>query len=285
MPRNGSGTYSPPANTIYPAVSGTAISSTDHNTMLSDVASEITNSLPRDGQAPPTSNLPMGGYKHTGVANASAATEYAAYGQVVPKTGGTYTGGVSLDYTNPILTLDKDASTNQCRIDFKTNGLTRWALVGSNTTAESGSNAGSDFGLDRYDDAGAFLTTAFKVTRSNGNFDITGGSGKLLLGGHISRADLTIGNNVTGNHAYTGVAHGGTRAPDIVLPYAIMLVASYGYAIGDKTNWNSGTTVRADSTNVYVLQNGTPLILNASSGAATTPAASDFSIHAVCIWL
>ena len=47
MPRNGSGTYSIP-NTFN---SGTTISSSAVNANSSDIASEITNSLPRDGQA------------------------------------------------------------------------------------------------------------------------------------------------------------------------------------------------------------------------------------------
>ena len=41
-----------------------------------------------------TGNLPMGGYKHTGVANASARTDYAAYGQV-QDSGSQYLTGVA----------------------------------------------------------------------------------------------------------------------------------------------------------------------------------------------
>src|ERR1700753_473446 len=48
MPRNGSGTYSLPQP---PFVSGTVISSAAMNSDLSDIASALTGSLPRDGQA------------------------------------------------------------------------------------------------------------------------------------------------------------------------------------------------------------------------------------------
>jgi len=48
MPRNGSGTYSLPAGN--PVVSGTTISSTVHNNTMTDIGSEITNSLDKDGQ-------------------------------------------------------------------------------------------------------------------------------------------------------------------------------------------------------------------------------------------
>jgi len=53
MPRNGSGTYSVP-NTF---TAGTQISSSAVNSNLSDIGSEITGSLPRDGQAGMTGQL------------------------------------------------------------------------------------------------------------------------------------------------------------------------------------------------------------------------------------
>lgn len=55
MARNGSGTYYLP--TGNPVVTNTVIESTWANSTMSDVASEITNSLPRDGQAPMTAVL------------------------------------------------------------------------------------------------------------------------------------------------------------------------------------------------------------------------------------
>jgi hypothetical protein len=48
MSRNSSGTYSPPAG--QPAVSGTAISSTAHNALVSDLSTEVTDSLSRSGK-------------------------------------------------------------------------------------------------------------------------------------------------------------------------------------------------------------------------------------------
>ena len=80
MPRNGLGTYSLPAG--QPVVSGTTISSSTFNTLTSDLATALTQSLCIDGQAVPTANLPMGGYKLTGLANGSASADSATYGQV-----------------------------------------------------------------------------------------------------------------------------------------------------------------------------------------------------------
>ena len=39
------------------------------------------NCLTRDGQGQPTANLPMAGFRHPGVANGVARTDYAALGQ------------------------------------------------------------------------------------------------------------------------------------------------------------------------------------------------------------
>jgi hypothetical protein len=78
--RDGSGTYVLPAGN--PVSTGTTISSTWANATLSDIATALTNSLSKDGQTVPSANLPMGGFKHTNVATATARNQYAAASQV-----------------------------------------------------------------------------------------------------------------------------------------------------------------------------------------------------------
>lgn len=56
---------------------------------------------------------------------------------------------------------------------IQTGGVDRWLLRGNNT-AESGSNAGTDFQLLAYSDAGAFLSTAMQITRATGYVSFTG---------------------------------------------------------------------------------------------------------------
>jgi hypothetical protein len=80
MSRNGSGQMNLPAGN--PVMSGTIIDPVAFNSTMSDIANELTNSIPRDGQAPPTNNLPMGGFRHTNVANAQNRNEYATVAQV-----------------------------------------------------------------------------------------------------------------------------------------------------------------------------------------------------------
>jgi hypothetical protein len=77
--RDGSGTYTLPAGN--PVTSGTVISSSWANTTLQDIADGVSASLAKDGQTVPTANLPMGGFKHTGVADGTARNHYASVGQ------------------------------------------------------------------------------------------------------------------------------------------------------------------------------------------------------------
>ena len=69
-------------------------------------------------------------------------------------------------YSKGSLVLDGAAGTYRS-IEGRTTS-TRWLLALGNTAAESGANAGSDFSLLRYDDAGSYLGTAVQITRSNG---------------------------------------------------------------------------------------------------------------------
>jgi hypothetical protein len=92
MPRNGSGTYTRPQSDYIP---GTTILATSVNSDLNDMAQALTASIARDGQTIPTGNLPMGGFRHTNVANAANRNEYAALGQAQDSSfvwGGTAGG-------------------------------------------------------------------------------------------------------------------------------------------------------------------------------------------------
>ncbi len=80
MARDGSGNYSLP--TGNPVGTGTTISSTVHNATMTDIASALTASVSKDGQTTPTANLPMGGFKHTGVASGTARNHYASVAQL-----------------------------------------------------------------------------------------------------------------------------------------------------------------------------------------------------------
>lgn len=83
MPRS-AGVYNLPEAAF---VGDTVIDEAAVNNNFSDIGSEITNSIAADGQTNPTANLPMDGYKHTGVGNANARDQYAVMGQVQDGAG------------------------------------------------------------------------------------------------------------------------------------------------------------------------------------------------------
>lgn len=88
MAFNGSGTFSLIAGN--PVVTGTVISSTWANNTLSDIASNgLSNCLTKDGQTTPTGNIPLGGFKITGLAAGTSATD-AANVSSVQNSKGTY---------------------------------------------------------------------------------------------------------------------------------------------------------------------------------------------------
>lgn len=83
MPYNGSGTFVLPAGN--PVVTGTTISSTTTNSTNNDLANGLSNAITRNGQSPPTANLPMGGYKLTGLAAGSGTGDSARYDELILK--------------------------------------------------------------------------------------------------------------------------------------------------------------------------------------------------------
>jgi hypothetical protein len=64
------------------------------------------------------------------------------------------------------MVMDGDAGQSKI-ITYRTAGLQRFGLY-VNNTAESGSNAGSDFAVRAYNDAGTLITTALFIKRSTG---------------------------------------------------------------------------------------------------------------------
>lgn len=117
------GTYT--GSTVWASDEAAAvdIESTRHDTHDQDLATGINNCLTKDGQNAATANLPMGGFLHTNVANATARTNYGVVGQIQDSAyvwGGT-AAGTANDIT---ITLSPAISsyTTGIRVHFKSNG-------------------------------------------------------------------------------------------------------------------------------------------------------------------
>lgn len=110
------------------------------------------------------------------------------------------TGNVGIGTSSPTVKLDVSGvlrSVGQAIVEglagtfrffrLTTNGVVRWD-VGATDGSESGSNAGSDFFLHRFSDAGAFLERVLHVSRATGNVGIgtSSPSTKLEVAGTVT---------------------------------------------------------------------------------------------------
>lgn len=109
---------------------------------MDDLASALTASLAKNGETTPTANLPMGTYRHTGVGNGSARTDYAAMGQVQDGNVNWADGGGTADAItatySPVITALVDGQLCHVRATaanatttptFAPNGLTARTIV------------------------------------------------------------------------------------------------------------------------------------------------------------
>jgi hypothetical protein len=74
------------------------IESARHDTHDQDLAAGINSTLHKGGQNSPTADLPMGGFKHTNVANATARSNYGVVGQI--QDGNYSFGGLATGAAN-----------------------------------------------------------------------------------------------------------------------------------------------------------------------------------------
>jgi hypothetical protein len=81
MSFNGSGTFVI-NSTGQPVVTGTVISSTAFNALTADLATGLSTTITKNGQTTPTANLPMGGFKFTGMGDGTAGTDSATVSQI-----------------------------------------------------------------------------------------------------------------------------------------------------------------------------------------------------------
>lgn len=168
MARNGSGVYSRPvADYVY----DTIISETDVNTEMDQIATALTESIARDGQTTITANLPMATYRHTGVGNASARTDYAAAGQVQDgafiwcgTAGGTADAitltpspAITAYATGMVLRWKAGTSANTGAMTIAVSGLTTKAAEINDTALGSGEHAANKYYEGLYDG------TAFQI--------------------------------------------------------------------------------------------------------------------------
>lgn len=130
--RDGSGTMAIPFPNFQP---GSVISSSEVNADNAAFVAEITNSWPRDGQAAPTANMPMNGFRLTGLGDGSDSGDSVNYGQLTSALSGVVTFSSTGVFTNK--TFDTGATGNILKIngaaisDFRGNSAKVQLTTGS----------------------------------------------------------------------------------------------------------------------------------------------------------
>ena len=191
MAFNGSGTYVLPGPAL---VTGDTVSATENNTFRNDVATALSTCVTRDGQSTVTNNLPMGGYKLTGLGAGSANGDSVRYEQVtsaVAVTGGTITG-VTINNSAIGGSTPADGAFTKVTVDnLEANGNT---IISKDTNGDinlTPNGTGSVVISKATVSAGAFTGT---LTSSNAT--ITGGTITGIT-------DLAVADGGTGQSSYT----------------------------------------------------------------------------------
>lgn len=146
MARASNGVYTLPVSN--PVVTGTLISSVWANNTLSDLATEMTDSLDRSGKGAMLADLQFGGFKGTGVAPATARTDVTSLANIQDAAGvyiGTVGGTVDAITLTPVPALPAysagqrfqfiAAGANTTAVTINISGLGAKALTKQGTIA------------------------------------------------------------------------------------------------------------------------------------------------------
>lgn len=233
MARDSSGVYTLPAGN--PVVTGTAISTSWANTTLTDIGNELSNSIDKGGRTTITANLPMAGFKLTGLGAGSSAGQSLRYEQVsllvadatvtltatTSDIGASSAGTILLSGSGVTVTAFPAATVGTVKI-VRFNGVNTLTdsaaldLPGSNITTASGDSA-----IFQYVTAGwkcVSYTTAAGIGTLLSSLGSAAAANSLSNGtfGQSWRWDITTGTNAYGLKLI-GSQTGGTNQSLLIL--------------------------------------------------------------------
>ena len=205
MSYNGNGVFN--INTAgQPVVAGTVISTTAFNALTADLANGLTTAITKDGQTTPTANIPLGGFRITGLGAAVATTDAVQYGQLQSNSFNNLTvSGVDVltANSNPALTA-------------YTAGNAFYFVVGSTNTGAMTINIDS-LGAKDIRRAGSTALAAGDLVAGQTALIVYNGTNFQLLNGN-SFTNLRVSGTLTGagssftSIGYSGALTGGTAS-------------------------------------------------------------------------
>lgn len=220
MPRDGSGNF---ARSVTPPVNGDVASATDFNSEMNDIATALSDSLNKSGTKAAAANLPMGGFKLTGLGAGSSNGDSVRYEQLTAVSAAaqpldaTLTALAALSHTSGTLYISMTAAD--------TFALTSTILVGNGSTSAPSLGPAADANTGFYfDGADAINVTNGGTTTwawsSTGNLSgqaatnrIRPGAGSVSLPGMSFSTDTDNGFYLIGADNW-GAAVGGVKVLD-----------------------------------------------------------------------
>lgn len=176
----------------------------------------------------------------------------------------TVVSNIAITKAYPQFCLNKPASGSNNSLIGSTGGKINWHVIPGNFEAMVGSNTGSNFVIERWDDAGNFITTAVYIRRSDGKVGINNANPQYMLdvnGNGRFKGDLQVedGNvSITANNPSLNLIRKAENQSNLI----------YGRRIDGKAMWHielgtwSGdnfTVSRYDASGNFV---DTPFMIN-----------------------
>jgi hypothetical protein len=221
----------------------------------------------------------------------------------VSKTGDTMTGSLGISASDPFIGLNKAASGESAWIQGQKGGVGRWQVTFGDGTAETGSNAGSDFSIIPIADGGSSLGACIGIKRSTGLMTLKGDPTAALgaatkeyvdnrapLRGHIDGLILSTAGSSTTVTTAAGQATDSTAAQAMTLASALAKTSS-AWAVGTSQGGLDTGSISGSATwyHFYLIKRTdtgvVDVIFSTSASAPTLP--TNYSLYrriGACRW-
>lgn len=296
MPRNGSGTMSTPNS----FTAGTSISSTSMNANFSDHATEITNSLPRDGQAGMTGQFKASsgtaaapgmawssdtdtGFRRS-AANTTMAVANGTDVAAISDVGITMQSG--MDITDKNGTTVVGIPTGFSAPYFGSSAPTGWVLASGLTIGNASSSATGRANADTED-----LFTLLWNSFANAQLAVSGGRGASAAADYAANKTIAL-PDLRGRSVFGLDTMGGSAASRVTSAGSGVDGATIGATGGAETHTLTSAQIAAhthpgsvsitSSSNASTVENGGSGTVDVTSGSGNTLAKrSNVSPHTI----